>query len=147
MQKHTAHALALFAATVACAAVGCSTATTAQARSGVAESTALGTLTDDNRRQLCDWIASQSGGYGNTTAATCDGGILVRSAFVQDEASCVARLATMSMDCAANVSQAEDCILAEIAAGPCGLSEGQPTACAPLATAECATRSPTADGG
>lgn len=129
MTKHEAGGLALFAATIACAAFGCSTTSTSGARSGVNESAALASITDDDRGRLCDWIAAQAGGYANATTAVCDGGVELRATFVQDRASCVAKLATATSDCDATVSQIEDCVSAEIAAGPCGLAEGTPAAC------------------
>lgn len=147
MKILTASIASLAVAVTAIAAVGCSSSSSSGgSRSGVAESKTIATLTDADRKQLCDWVAAQSGGYGHKTTKTCDGGLMVSETATKDQATCVAGLASAPATCMATVQQAEDCINAQLAADLCSLTDTVPAACQSLNTPSCQGGT-TADAG
>ncbi len=132
-----AFGVGLVLGTIGLAAFGCSSSNSGSgSRSGVTESKTIVSLTDSDRKALCDWIANTEGGYGHKTTKTCDGGTVTETA-TKDQATCVADLASAPAACQATVQQSEDCVQAQAAADLCSLTTSVPAACAPLFTTEC----------
>jgi hypothetical protein len=141
----------------AASGVGCSSSTSGGGgRSGVTESKSLNSLTDSDKRSLCDWVAGQLGGYGHKQTQTCTingQSVTVSRSAPTDQTTCVNEL-NIPASCTATVSQAEDCEIAN--AGQTDLcaaaTSGPPAVCAPLESAACtghtqADAGPSADSG
>jgi hypothetical protein len=76
--------------------------------SGVDETEAIANLTDGEKTQICDWVASLYGGYGNSM--TCPDGTPVVGPSTQ--ADCLAQATPIRSGCAATVAQEESCMKA-----------------------------------
>jgi hypothetical protein len=79
-----------------------------EANSGVDETEAIANLTDAERTQICDWVASLYGGYGNSM--TCPDGTPVVGPSTQ--AVCLAQATSIRSGCSATVAQEESCMKA-----------------------------------
>jgi hypothetical protein len=79
-----------------------------EANSGVDETEAIANLTDAERTQICDWVASLYGGYGNSM--TCPDGTPVVGPSTQP--NCLAEATSIRSGCAATVAQEESCMKA-----------------------------------
>lgn len=109
---------------------------TGSSQSGVSGNAAIGTLTDAERRQVCDWMASNYGGYGQKgTTVQCKEGFSVTPKAPKSQESCVKDMAKVPSTCKATVSESEDCIL-YMQANQCG-GEKNPPACATLLVESC----------
>ncbi|MBX3216280.1 MAG: hypothetical protein KF850_29845 [Labilithrix sp.] len=93
--------------------------------SGIDPDKTVGGLSTAEKKQLCDWQASVSGGYGKKT--TCDDG--VSSSTPKDQAACVQRMSLPS--CAATIAEVEACIKLD-AKDPCALAILSAPECEPL---------------
>jgi hypothetical protein len=76
--------------------------------SGVGETEAIANLTDAEKSQICDWVASLYGGYGNSM--TCPDGTPVVGPSTQ--AVCLAQATSIRSGCSATVAQEESCMKA-----------------------------------
>jgi hypothetical protein len=79
-----------------------------ETNSGVDETEAIANLTDAEKTQICDWVASLYGGYGNSM--TCPDGTPVIGPSTQ--ADCLAQTTSIRSGCAATVAQEESCMQA-----------------------------------
>lgn len=77
--------------------------------SGLDKGKKLTELTDDERKQLCDWKAQKYGGYGKNTTCTYPEGeeITINGEFSQQ--LCVFDLPSEGEDCTVTVGDAEAC--------------------------------------
>ena len=96
--------VSLGSAVVALGLAGCGGSGTGA--SGLPASEKLNNLTDAEKGQLCDWMASKLGGYG----VTCNSDWAFMT--YPDQASCVAdgSSPTSTPNCQATVGQAEACV-------------------------------------
>ncbi|MBX3258412.1 MAG: hypothetical protein KF782_01760 [Labilithrix sp.] len=101
------------------------TPSTPAATSGVDPDKTVGELSASEKKQLCDWQADVSGGYGKTTK--CDDGVSVSTP--KDQAACVQRMNLPS--CAATIAEVEACLKLD-AKDPCALAILSAPECEPL---------------
>lgn len=73
--------------------------------SGVTGTKTIGSLTDADKKQICDWTASLYGGYGQTITCSAISSITGP----ESQAACLAVAATIESTCSATVTQAESC--------------------------------------
>jgi hypothetical protein len=92
--------------------------------SGVDPDKTIGSLSSSEKKQLCDWQAGKTGGYGTTTK--CEGGISLSNP--KSQAACVQKLPA---SCAATVAQVEECVKVD-AQDPCALAILSAPECEPL---------------
>jgi hypothetical protein len=92
--------------------------------SGVDPDKSVGSLSSSEKKQLCDWQAGKTGGYGKTTK--CEGGISLSNP--KSQAACVQKLPA---SCAATVAQVEECVKVD-AVDPCALAILSAPECEPL---------------
>jgi hypothetical protein len=85
---------------------------TPSATSGVAGNKTLGTLTDADKKAICDWTASLYGGYGKTIACGNVGGFELTIYAPESQAECLAEGAQMPKTCQVTVAQSETCVKA-----------------------------------
>lgn len=76
--------------------------------SGVDADKTMGELDDDERARLCDWGASQIGGYGQSKDAQCGSGTSGLSS-ESSQSACIAKYAKLTSSCPVTVKQVEDC--------------------------------------
>lgn len=129
--------LALVAVASACGSGGSGTSTGlgTGSSSGVDASKRAADLNDADRAKLCDYVASQYGGYGEKKVSHCDGGTVTLHG-PESQSACVADASKVGPGCTATVGEFEACVAAIASADPC-TSRALPSACAPLATAAC----------
>ena len=92
--------------------------------SGVGGTEAIANLTDEEKTQICDWVASLYGGYGRSM--TCPDGTPVIGPSTQ--ADCLAQATSIRSGCAATVAQEESCMQAVRACA----QDAEATACSAL---------------
>jgi hypothetical protein len=95
-----------------------------QTTSGVGGTEAIANLTDEEKTQICDWVASLYGGYGRSM--TCPDGTPVIGPSTQ--ADCLAQATSIRSGCAATVAQEESCMQAVRACA----QDAEATACSAL---------------
>jgi len=84
--------------------------TTTRATSGVSGTKTVATLTDADRKAICDWTASLYGGYGKTIECGNVGGFDLTIIGPESQAACVAESEQIPTTCRATVAQAAaDC--------------------------------------
>lgn len=147
MRQASSSSLLLFSSFFSCFScfalvAGCSAGSgpvvgmTGSSQSGVSGNAPIGTLSDAERREVCDWIASNYGGYGQKgTTVQCKEGYSVTPKAPKSQESCVTDMAKVPSTCRATVSESEDCIL-YLQANQCG-AEKNPPACATLLVESC----------
>ncbi len=88
------------------------------------------TLSQPERAEMCDWVASLYGGYGQSKApATCEKNVTISKKAPRDQAECVKQLDFLPQTCEATVGEVEDCLVA-IDANPCAMmGKDPPAAC------------------
>lgn len=94
------------------------------ATSGVDPDKTVGSLSSTEKKQLCDWQAGTTGGYGKSTK--CPDGLTVSNPKTQ--AACVQRLPAT---CTATVADVEACVKVD-AKDPCALAILTAPECEPL---------------
>ena len=102
-------------------------------------------LSSSDQAALCDWWASQYGGYGNSVK--CGGGVLAPppQSGPTDRGTCVAGLpkASTAPNCGATVQNYQNCITAKVK--NCGTDTTLPFDCNAIKSSLCVTSA--ADGG
>lgn len=89
--------------------------------SGVASERTLDSLTDAEKRKLCDWVAASLGGYG--AKKTCGGDVAVSAP--EDAAECMRTLPP----CDVKVAEVEACLKAWSSSDGCSLDFTRDPAC------------------
>ena len=104
--------VALSLSLLVASALGCGDASptsdggpTATGTSGVTGSKTVASLTDADKKKICDWTASLYGGYGMTIACSATSSVIGPV----DQAECLARAAAIPATCVVTVAQAESC--------------------------------------
>jgi hypothetical protein len=114
--------------------VGCSASSGSV---GLDSTSRIAELTQSQQGALCDWLATQYGGYGKTVNCANGAGSEVGPASQADCASGLAQASQSRTSCTATVGDFQDCTKWEIESA-CSSSPGSaPAACATVATAAC----------
>lgn len=79
-----------------------------EGNSGVDETKAIANLTDAEKTQICDWVASLYGGYGKSMTCPDDSPVIGPAT----QADCLAQATSITSNCAATVAQEESCMQA-----------------------------------